>query len=226
MSRSSEMFKSGFLYHLTEKRKMRPETLGSAHIGVQLTAGWKQLVNIILIGIDLLPCECTVMPKSGDHAQPMREERCFFPVNRRLPACRLLSVHLLALRDLWHTRSRQSLTPLNNAGRIRHLPVSLSVCLSLSLSFPDRNHNRSCQNSPGGFRFTYWTSVNQMSTVSSPPTFRHPRWSKWEVKRSRWQQAAWCDRSSRQVWTRLTFFLQVSALFSLYLCIIPKFNTL
>lgn len=56
----------------------------------------------------------------------------FFFVNRRLPACRLLSVHLLALRDLRHTPSLRSLIPLNNAGRIRHLPVSLSLCLSLS----------------------------------------------------------------------------------------------
>lgn len=94
---------------------------------------WKQLVNIILIGIDSLSCERTVMPKSADNEQPMKEECCFFFfVNRRLPACRLLSVHLLALRDLRHTPSLRSLIPLNNAGRIRHLPVSLSLCLSLS----------------------------------------------------------------------------------------------
>lgn len=57
----------------------------------------------------------------------------FFFVNRSLPACRLLSVHLPALRDLWHTRGLRSLTPLNNAGRIRPLPVFISPSVSLAL---------------------------------------------------------------------------------------------
>lgn len=76
------------------------------------------------------------MPKSGDGERPMREERCSFSVNRRvslLPACRLLSVHLLALRDLRRTQSLQSLTRLNNGGRIRHRPPFISLSVSLAL---------------------------------------------------------------------------------------------
>lgn len=67
------------------------------------------------------------------------------------------------------------------------LSLYLSVCLSLalSLSFPDTNHNCSCQNSPAGFRFTCWTSVNQMSTVFHPhshtPSLERARGQKVEM---------------------------------------------
>lgn len=144
------------LYHLTEKGKTRHLKLGAPPTSAY---SWPQMKTAGKCN----PHQCRLaalwMHRGAQvwWQRAANERRALLfssPVNRRLPACRLLSVHLLALRDLRHTRSLRSLTPLNNAGRIKHLSVSLSLCLSLSLSFPDTNHNCSCQNSPAGFRFT------------------------------------------------------------------------
>ena len=136
----------------------------------------------------LIPAyEHTRMPTSGDSQQPMKD-KCllffFLPVlheNGRQENSPSMQAPISASpgpphRSLSHTSTHRGLTNLNNTGgSVRFLSrLYLSVCLSLSLFFffLDTNRSHSCKNGPARFQFTSWTSVNKMSTVSSPPTFR------------------------------------------------------
>lgn len=128
---------------------------------------------------------------------------------KTVPACRRLSVHLLVLRiSFSHThfdssRPVRSHKPKNTGGgSVRFLsraPLYLPVCLRFS--FLDTNQQPLMQkNGPARFQFISWTSVNQMSTVSSPPTFRHLSLEQARGQKvDGWQQATWCNRSS--YWT-------------------------
>lgn len=102
---------------------------------------------------------------------------------KRVPSCRRLSVHLpvplifLSLclcSAVWLIEARAS--PRSAGGSVQ----VVCVCLRTPSLSPSRlSHSPSqiqitaahARNGPARFRFTCWTSVNKMSTVSSPPAF-------------------------------------------------------
>lgn len=136
------------------------------------------------------------MPTSGDNRQPIEEKCTFFfffscmetedkkAVPQHAGCYQCISWCWISLSlSLEHfdiSRPVKVSRHKSNTGR--------SVRSLSSLSVLDRHHNHSCKNCPPRFQFISWASVNEMSTVFHPATFRH-------LHRPKGQQATWCNRS-------------------------------
>lgn len=85
---------------------------------------------------------------------------------------------------------------LTNQKHWRINPVSVWYFISASVCFlQDTNRKlyakKNKKNNSLQFRFISWTSVNKLSTVSSPPTFRHFDWSRRERPKGRHSAVDW-----------------------------------
>lgn len=186
-----DMLKKKRNQHLFSDKAEKPETFAwtpsmSVYSWPQINLSGKYNPPLYHLSLLILAYEHTRMPASGDSQQPMKD-KCllffFFPVlheNGRQENSPSMQAPISASpgpphRSLSHTLTYRGLANLNNTGGSVRFFCLVFISPSVSLSFfffLDRNRSHSCKNGPARFQFTSWTSVNKMSTVSSPPTFR------------------------------------------------------